>query len=89
MEIVNDFPNEVPWLESFIFIISIGFVFIVFNHTVLNDSAEQPASFTVPVPEQCNPCWEGEVLEKPSIKVSYSLRNLYWLTIDLEYRSLA
>jgi len=89
MEIVNHFPTEVPWLESFIFIISIGFVFIVFNNTVLNDSAQQPVPFIVPVPEHCNPCWEGEILEKPSIKVSCSLRSLYSSVIDLEYRSLA
>jgi hypothetical protein len=86
MEIVNHFPTEVPWLESFIFIISIGFVFIVFNNTVLNDSAQQPVPFTVTAPEQCNPYWEGEVLEKPSIKVSCSLKSLHdWqLTLNTE-----
>jgi len=74
MEIIIYIPTEVPWVELSIFIISISFVFIVFNHTVLNDSAERAVPFNLPIPEQCNPYWEGEVLKDPSIKVSYSSR---------------
>ena len=69
MAILNQLPEDVPWLEIWIFIISIGLVLTVFNYTVLNDSNEQPVSFDVPIPEQCSAEWKGEVLDRPSIKV--------------------
>lgn len=72
MAILNQLPDDVPWLEILIFIISIGLVLIVFNYVVLNDSNEQPATFDVPIPEQCAAQWKGEVLDRPSIKVSAS-----------------
>ena len=69
MDILNQLPEDVPWLEILIFIISIGLVLTVFNYVVLNDSNEQPVSFDVPIPEQCAAEWKGEVLDRPSIKV--------------------
>lgn len=72
MDLINHIHTEVPWLDLIILVISTGFVFAVFNYTVLNDSAEQPISFNLPIPEQCNPHWKGEVLEEPSIKVRFS-----------------
>ncbi|KAK0507168.1 hypothetical protein JMJ35_010206 [Cladonia borealis] len=68
----NQLPENVPWLEILIFILSIGLVLTVFNYIVLNDSNEQPVTFDVPIPEQCGPQWKGEVLDRPSIKVSGS-----------------
>ena len=65
----NQLPEDVPWLEISIFILSIGLVLIVFNYIILNDSNEQPVTFDVPIPEQCAPQWKGEVLDRPSIKV--------------------
>ena len=69
MDTLSHLPDKVPWLELSIFVISIALVFTVFNYTVLNDSDERPATIEVPIPEQCDPKWRGEVLEKPSIKV--------------------
>ena len=66
---LNQFTEVVPWLEIFIFVVSIGLVLTVFNYIVLNDSNEQPVTFDVPIPEQCSPQWKGEVLDRPSIKV--------------------
>lgn len=79
MEHLNHYPAEVPWLEILIFTFSIGLVLIAFNYTVLNDSAEQPVNFIVPLPEQCKPGWKGEVLEDPSIKVFSPISNLFLL----------
>jgi len=72
MAILSHFPIEVPLFGLLIFIVSIGFVFTIFNYTVLNDSAEQPITFNIPIPEQCKPDWKGEVLEEPSIRVTSS-----------------
>ena len=69
MDILNQLPEDVPWLEILIFIFSISLVLTVFNYVVLNDSNEQPVSFDVPIPEQCAAQWKGEVLDQPSIKV--------------------
>ena len=69
MEVFTHTTIELPRLEVLIFILSIILVFVVFNHTVINDSAERPASFTVSLPEQCQRGWTGKLLEKPSIKV--------------------
>jgi hypothetical protein len=69
MDTLNHLPDQVPWLEVLIFIISIICVITAFNYTVLNDSDEQPANCHVPLPKQCDPEWKGEVLEQPSIKV--------------------
>lgn len=30
---------------------------------------ERPVHFSIPLPEQCKPGWDGQVLEKPTIKV--------------------
>ncbi len=66
---LSQLPEETPWLEILIFVVSIGLVLIIFNYTVLNDSNGQPVTFDVPIPEQCVPQWKGEVLDRPSIKV--------------------
>ena len=66
---VNQFPTDLPWLEICIFFGSIIVVITIFNNVVLSPDIERPILFKVPVPEQCNPDWKGEVLECPSIKV--------------------
>ena len=63
-------PIKVPWLEVLIFFLSIGLIFAVFNHTVLNDSTEQLPILDVPIPKQCHPGWRGEVLEETSVRAS-------------------
>ena len=70
MAAVSHLPDDVPWREVFIFLISILLSFAVWNYVCLNDSDEQPVSFHIPIPEQCNPTWRGDVLEQPSIKVA-------------------
>lgn len=72
MAILSQLPEDVPWLEILIFIASIGLVLTVFNYIVLIDSNEQPVSFDVPIPEQCGAQWEGDILDRPSIKVFQS-----------------
>ena len=69
MAIFDALPAGVLWLEGLIFALSVGFVFVVFNHTVLNDSAGQLPSLNVPTPKQCQFGWKGEVLEEANIKV--------------------
>ena len=66
------FPADLPWLEVFIFVLSITLVFTVLNYTVLSNDDERLSGFKlrgIYVPEQCNPDWQGEVLLEPSIKV--------------------
>lgn len=77
METIHDFRIEIPWFELLVIAISTGFIFIVFNQIVLNDSAEQPVNFSVSTPEQCKPDWKGDVLEQPSIKVLALSRQLW------------
>ena len=69
MDTLNDSSAQSTWLEISVFVLSVVFVFTVFNHIVLGDDEENPVSFKVPVPEQCSSEWKGEVLEKPTIKV--------------------
>lgn len=69
MDILNHPPAQLPWLEVSIFVSSVVFVFAVFKYIVLDDDEGRPVSFKVPIPEQCSPEWEGEVLEEPTIKV--------------------
>ncbi|MCJ1414951.1 Meiotic Sister-Chromatid recombination aldehyde dehydrogenase [Xylographa parallela] len=44
-------------------------VYIALNYTVLIDEDELPVNYTVPIPEQCSPVWDGEVLDEPTISV--------------------
>ena len=69
MAILNQLPEDIPWLEILVFIVSISLVLTVINYIVLNDPNEQPVSFGVAIPEQCTAQWKGEVLDRPSIKV--------------------
>lgn len=69
MDTLNDSSAQLPWLEILVFVLSVVFVFTVFNHIVLGDDEERPVSFEVPIPEQCSSEWKGQVLEKPTIKV--------------------
>lgn len=45
----------------------------VFAYRVFSVDHEASVDFSVPVPEQINSGWKGEVLDKPSIKVSVCL----------------
>ena len=69
MDTLNNPPAQLPRLEIFIFVLSVVFVFAVFKSVVLADEEERPVNYRVPVPEQCSPEWNGEVLEEPTIKV--------------------
>lgn len=70
MENTLDISAQVPWLETFVFVLSVAFIFAVFRYIVLNNGDESPVTFKVPVPEQCLPQWKGEVVDEPSVKVS-------------------
>lgn len=74
MDTLNDPPVQLPWLEISILVLSVVFVFAAFKIIVLDDDKERVVEFKVPVPKQCSPEWEGEVLEEPTIKV-HSLRH--------------
>jgi len=41
-------------------------------YALLRTDSEKAVGFTVPVPDQCKPGWQGKVLDEPSIKVSGS-----------------
>ena len=62
-------PPDLPWLEICIFFGSVIFLVTFFNNIVLSEDKERPVSFKVPIPEQCNPDWKGDLLEDPNIKV--------------------
>ena len=59
--------HSVPWLQVLITVISsvaiLGFLYIASLEN------EVPVRFTIPIPDQCDAEWRGEVLEKPDIKV--------------------
>ena len=64
-------PARPPWLEIFIILFTIVFLFVAFKVVVLhNDDEEKAVHFRVPVPEQCSSDWKGELLEKPVVKVT-------------------
>ena len=60
---------DVPTSALVTFAASIIFVLLVFKLVVLSNDAEAPVTFRIPVPEQCQQGWEGEVLDEPAIKV--------------------
>jgi hypothetical protein len=53
------------WIIS-IATVLLGIALHVFLH---RDDGERPVPFTVPIPEQSKPGWQGEILETPSIQV--------------------
>lgn len=59
--------DDVPWFQVLIAITSSAVIFVFFY--VASRADEAPVAFRIPVPEQCTPGWEGELLDKPSIKV--------------------
>ncbi len=69
MDAVNDPPTQLPWLEIFIFVLSVVFLYTALRIIVFDDDRKSFVSFQVPVPEQCSPEWKGEVLKEPTIKV--------------------
>lgn len=69
---MDDHPAQVAWLEIFVLLLPIVFLFAAFKIIVLNDDDEQKiVHFKVPLPEQCSPDWKGEVLEEPTVKVPF------------------
>ena len=65
------FPSKsIPWVAIFSSFVVIMFVYTILTYTVLIDEDELPVNFTVPIPEQCSPTWEGEILDNPNMKVS-------------------
>ncbi|MCJ1249613.1 Meiotic Sister-Chromatid recombination aldehyde dehydrogenase [Trapelia coarctata] len=62
--------DDVPWFQVLIVFASSAVIFAFFYIASLEDEA--PVNFRIPVPEQCSPDWEGELLDEPSIKVSGS-----------------
>ena len=73
--------QDLPTSAIATFLVSVLFVILVFRSVVLVDNEERSVSFNVPIPKQCSPDWEGEILEKPNIKVG-----LYTLYKDMNNR---
>ena len=61
--------QDLPTNVVVTFLVSIVFVLLVFKFAVLTDNEERPVTFSVPLPEQCNSDWKGEILDDPAIKV--------------------
>jgi len=59
--------DDVPWFQVLIVVASSTVILGFFYAATRED--ETPVSFRIPVPEQCSPGWEGEMLDEPSIKV--------------------
>ena len=49
---------------------AIGLCFILLARQ--HSRKDSPRSYSVSAPEQCNASWKGEILDDPSIKVSYN-----------------
>ena len=70
------FPSgKIPWSDLSLAFVLTAVIYLFLTYTLLGDEDELPARFIVPIPEQCKPDWEGEVLEEPSIKVCSSKVN--------------
>ena len=61
---------EYVQLQHWIAFVVVVFLSIVAYSFIHCDDNEQPVPFHVPLPEQSKPGWQGEILEKPSIKVN-------------------
>lgn len=61
--------DDVPWFQVLIAVASSAAIFGFLYAASLEDEA--PVDFRIPVPEQCAPGWEGELLDKPSVKVDH------------------
>ena len=59
--------RNLPWLEVFITVFSSAAILGFFYIASLEN--EVPIRFTIPVPDQCDAEWKGEILENPDIKV--------------------
>ncbi|KAL9131434.1 MAG: hypothetical protein Q9217_000648 [Psora testacea] len=59
---------EIPPSAIFTFFTSVALVLIIFKWIVRSDDRERPVNFSIPIPEQCNLSWNGEILHEPSIK---------------------
>ena len=64
-------PNDLPWPEISVILISLTIV-SSFCYKLSRDDDEAPVEYTVSIPDQCKPGWEGKILDEPSVKVSYS-----------------
>ena len=58
-----------------IFVACVAVVTLLFSlyYTFSNNDEERPANFTISLPEQCQPGWQGHLLEEPAIKVNEEL----------------
>ena len=68
---MDNSPARLPWFEISVILLPIVFLFAVFKVRVLHhDDEENPVHFRVPIPEQCSSDWKGELLERPTVKVT-------------------
>lgn len=76
--------------------VALTWVAVVFATAVLwlatKGESEAAVDFEVPLPKQCEPGWQGEVLQEPSLKVClsfhlpiYSLLDVFFLYFDFPY----
>lgn len=42
---------------------------LTLHYAFFSTDEERPANFTISLPKQCKPGWQGQVLEEPAIKV--------------------
>ena len=62
-------PTGLPWPEIIIALAAGAIIYIFYRYTVVGDGEDAVPDLNVPVPEQCEPGWQGELLDEPSIKV--------------------
>ncbi len=55
-------------LEILAVTVALIILIVTLYFTFFSNDEERPVSFSMPMPEQCSPGWEGEVLDSPSIK---------------------
>lgn len=69
--------EALDWISENQGTVALTWVAVVFATAVLwlttKGESEAAVDFEVPLPKQCEPGWQGEVLQEPSLKVRFSL----------------
>lgn len=83
--------EALDWISENQSTVALTWVAVVFATAVLwlatKGESEAAVDFEVPLPKQCEPGWQGEVLQEPSLKVCYSFRSFNFSSIHLSISS--
>lgn len=70
MELLNSILDDESELERQLLLLILAAVASLAVYGLFSASRyEAPTEYSVPIPDQCSPQWNGRTLEKPEIKV--------------------